>query len=112
MRNKTFTNPLALKTDTKIKAERILEGIEILRFQGLVPDSIKFGMVEKCPTCGEASWGLFITEEAEAELEAEDPLGICLQCNATIYVDGDGKPKAHILSSQDLLRGMGIGKGK
>jgi hypothetical protein len=109
---KTFTNPLGLKADTHIKADKILEGIEILRFQGLVPDSIRFSMVDKCPECSEAAWGLFLTEEAGSQLEAEDPLGICLQCGATIYVDRDGKPKSHVLSSQDLLKGMGIGKGK
>ncbi len=109
---KTFTNPLALKTDTRIKVDKILEGVEVLRFQGLVPDSIKFSMVENCPGCNDAGWGLFLTEEAGAQLEAEDTLGICLQCGATIYIDGNGKPQAHVLTSQDLLKGMGIGKGK
>lgn len=109
---KTFVNPLSLKMDTQIKADKILEGIEILRFQGLVPDSIKFGMVEKCPECSQAAWGLFLTEEAGAKLEAEEPVGICLHCTATIYVDKNGSPKSHVLSSQDILRGMGIGKGK
>jgi hypothetical protein len=109
---KTFANPLVLKTDTKIRADKILEGIEILRFQGLVPDSIKFSMVEKCPKCSQEAWGLFLTEEAGTKLESEEPLGICLQCGATIYIDKEGSPKSHVLSSQDLLRGMGIGKGK
>lgn len=109
---KTFANPLALKTDTQIKADKILEGIEILRFQGLVPDSIKFGMLEKCPKCSQEAWGLFLTEEAGTELEADEPLGICLQCGATIYIDKDGNLKSHVRSSQDLLRGIGIGKGK
>jgi len=109
---KTFANPLVLKTDTQIKADKILEGIEILRFQGLVPDSIKFSMVEKCPECSQEAWGLFLIEEKGTKLETEDPLGICLQCSATIYVDEDGNPKSHVLNSQDLLKGMGIGIGK
>jgi hypothetical protein len=109
---KTFANPLVLKMDTQIKADKILEGIEILRFQGLVPDSIKFGMVEKCPECSQEAWGLFLIEATRIKLEVEEPLGICLQCGATIYVDEDGNPKSHVLNSQDLLRGMGIGKGK
>jgi len=109
---KTFTNPLVLKRDTQITAEKILEGIEILRFQGLVPHLIKFGMVDKCPECGEPSWGLFITEDKGAELEVDEPLGICLKCNATIFIDENGKTKASLRSSQDLLKGIGIGKGK
>ncbi len=109
---KTFTNPLVLKVDTLITADRILEGIEILRFQGLVPNLIKFGMVDKCPECGEPSWGLFIIDEEGGELEVEEPLGICLMCNSTIYMDTDGIAIAHKKTSQDLLKGIGIGKGK
>jgi len=112
MADKTFTNPLTLKTDTRITADRILESIEILRFQGLVPHQIKFGMVDKCPECGEPTWGLFMAEDEGVEIEEGEPLGICLQCNATIFVDENGKPNARIISSQDLLRGLRIGKGK
>jgi hypothetical protein len=109
---RTFINPLVLKTDTLITADKILDGIEILRFQGLAPNLIKFGMVDRCPECNESSWGLFITEGEGTELEVEEPLGICLRCNATICMDPDGKPKAHHRSSQDLLKGIRIGKGK
>jgi hypothetical protein len=110
--SKTLANPLVLKTDTKITADRILECVEILRFQGLVPEQIKFGMVDKCPECSESSWGLFITGDGGIELEAEEPIGICLKCNATIYIDSGGQLKAGIVSSQDLLKGLRIGKGK
>src|SRR3972149_5216489 len=97
MADKTFTNPLTLKTDTRITADRILECIEILRFQGLVPHLIKFGMVDKCPKCGEPTWGLFMAEDEGGGIEKEEPLGICLQCNAPIFVDGEGKQMERIL---------------
>ncbi|MCI0454744.1 MAG: hypothetical protein L0Y68_07095 [Candidatus Dadabacteria bacterium] len=108
---KTFTNPLVLKVDTMITADKILEGIEILRFQGLVPNLIKFSMIDQCPECSEPSWGLFIIEEG-VELEAEEPLGICFRCNSTICMETDGKTIAHKRTSEDLLKGIGIGKGK